>query len=110
MLSSGWNYSRVCVLCPVFSCLAQTDPNSQIDLTLGGTVPRPVDGMSAANTIPQRQQVAIAYLACGREIQFLAWTRGWGRTHSDTSGGGAVKLLLGKKYRSEESRGGEERR
>ncbi len=78
--------------------LAQTDPDAQIDLTLGGAAPMPTDGASAVKTIPQRQQAVIAFIACGTEVQFLAATRSWGDKHASSSTGDAINTPLAKMY------------
>ena len=91
--------SLLCAACLIpLAGLAQTDPNAQIDLTLGGAAPMPLDGASAVRTIPLRQQAVIAFLACGTEVQFLATTRSWGKHHADSSTGDAINVPLAKMY------------
>jgi len=70
----------------------------QIGLTLGGTVARPTDGVSAVNTVFARQQATIAFLACGQELEFLAMARVAGPNAAKTSTGDAVNLSVAKMY------------
>lgn len=84
----------VCTLFLVLSvsALHAQDPDAQIDLTLGGKSPRPGSGTAAWQSIRARQQAAVAFLACGQELSFLANVR------SGDSGPDSVNLALAKMY------------